>query len=308
MLLAIGEDFARIDGCRVVTCWDSRLGSFPDNRITATLIDSPDEEARCFRELAASCDVAFIIAPEFDSILSDRRRQLDELGCQTLGPNREAIELCGDKLKVASFLTERGIPTAPTRQFQPRNARPAFEFPIVIKPRYGAGSLDTFLIDGDDQLRRVCHEPLQDINGREIVQQPFIEGTAISISVLIDRNCDRIDLFPIGEQHISNDGRFQYLGGRMPALVGSQTIERVHKIVRQTCSNIVGLSGYVGFDLIVPFATPGEPILIDINPRLTTGYLGYRQLTQENLAARMLGLLDSAEPIPWVDRIIDFHV
>lgn len=307
MLLAIAKDFARIDDCHVVTCWDSRLGRFPDSRIEAAHVNSPDDEARCFPELAASSDAVLIIAPEFDGILLDRRRQLDELGCRTLGPDCDAIELCGDKLVVALFLTERGIPTVPTREIHSVNGQPDFEFPIVIKPRCGAGSLDTYLIDGEDQLRRVCHVSSQNTNGREMVQQPFIEGTTISISVLIDRKHHRIDLLPIGEQHITDDGQLEYCGGRIPARIDSKPVQRVRDTVRQACERLIGLDGYVGFDLIVPDAGALEPVIIDINPRLTTSYLGYRQLTNENLAARMLGIAGNSEPIRWNDRVVEFR-
>ena len=55
------------------------------------------------------------------------------------------------------------------------------------------------------------------------------------------------------------------------------------------CHSIPGLAGYIGFDLIL---TPDSRrlVVVEANPRLTTAYLGYRELAKENLAIRMLQL------------------
>ncbi|MCH7688058.1 MAG: ATP-grasp domain-containing protein [Planctomycetes bacterium] len=58
--------------------------------------------------------------------------------------------------------------------------------------------------------------------------------------------------------------------------------------MRQACECIEGLNGYVGFDLILQKTNKDQPVIVEINPRLTTSYLGYRELMDENLAERML--------------------
>ena len=69
-------------------------------------------------------------------------------------------------------------------------------------------------------------------------------------------------------------------------------------MVADACRSLPGLAGFVGFDLI---ASKGEPRvrILDANPRLTTSYVGYRRLTHENLAARMLFVDVDAAPIEW---------
>jgi hypothetical protein len=59
------------------------------------------------------------------------------------------------------------------------------------------------------------------------------------------------------------------------------------------------VAGFVGFDLIASAGKPRVRIL-EANPRLTTSYVGYRRLTHENLAARMLFADVEAEPIDWL--------
>ena len=64
-------------------------------------------------------------------------------------------------------------------------------------------------------------------------------------------------------------------------------------------------ASYVGVDLIVPADEHAPPIVVEINPRLTTSYLGYRALAMDNLAERMLlGL--SQRPIEWRSGEVEF--
>jgi predicted ATP-grasp superfamily ATP-dependent carboligase len=66
---------------------------------------------------------------------------------------------------------------------------------------------------------------------------------------------------------------------------------------------IPGTGGYLGFDLI---GTADDSVEIaDINPRLTTGYLGWRMWTRDNIARR---LLMAAEPINWLNESGQFRI
>jgi predicted ATP-grasp superfamily ATP-dependent carboligase len=66
------------------------------------------------------------------------------------------------------------------------------------------------------------------------------------------------------------------------------------------------LAGYVGFDVVVPFDSPRQPLIVEINPRLTTSYLGYRALADDNLAERLLASAPSHIPICWKSGSVAF--
>lgn len=78
-------------------------------------------------------------------------------------------------------------------------------------------------------------------------------------------------------------------------------VERLEELVRRCCSLIPGLHGYVGFDLLIPHRKNTEPVIVEINPRLTTGFLLWQQLCSDNLAARMLELdaSNTRQPLSW---------
>ena len=71
--------------------------------------------------------------------------------------------------------------------------------------------------------------------------------------------------------------------------------------------NPLGL-GYVGFDLVLGDAPNGQDdVVIEINPRLTTSYVGLRALARENLAAAMLDAACGRAPrLSFADRQLEF--
>ena len=71
-----------------------------------------------------------------------------------------------------------------------------------------------------------------------------------------------------------------------------------------------GLAGFVGVDLILDDREDGanDDRVVEINPRLTTSYVGLRALSRDNLAACALRLASGAElpPLVWQDGVVEF--
>jgi predicted ATP-grasp superfamily ATP-dependent carboligase len=107
------------------------------------------------------------------------------------------------------------------------------------------------------------------------------------------------------EQRLSNDGRFQYLGGRMP--VREDLAERAVRVAAPAVKCVRGLLGYVGVDVVL--GDDGRDWAIEINPRITTSYVGLRALARFNLAEAMLAAVEGREELPpleWRSRQIEF--
>jgi hypothetical protein len=204
-------------------------------------------------------------------------------------------------LRFCEHLKTNAIPTVPTSPYDFFANSADYAFPIVVKPRDGAGSVNTFLIHDARELQARRDELIAGFAGAgsEPIVQPFVEGRPLSAAALIDAQAERVEIFPLGEQRISRDGRFHYVGGRIPAPgITSQVAEEAAQLVADACRSLPGLAGFVGFDLIA-CAGDSRVRILEANPRLTTSYVGYRRLTHENLAARMLFADAAREPIEW---------
>ena len=316
MLAALTEDIAQVPGWEVVTTWDARLGDCPLRDCEARIVDSASDELSLFRELIRDSDVVWIIAPETNGELLKRALQVQLVNNtepprssprRFLGASDRAITLASDKLPLAAWLQERGIPTPETFPFNPVDRQAVrWPEPTIIKRRDGAGSQDMFLVRDGYDLWDARHE-LGRLNEPEtFIQQPFISGKALSVALLISEEGTVLEVMPVAEQHLSDDDRFKYRGGRIPADISPKAAVAVQQLAERACRAVPGLTGYVGCDLVLPDASPPEPMLIEINPRLTSSYLGYRQLTDDNIPARLLAT--NSEPLRWKSAPVTFTV
>jgi predicted ATP-grasp superfamily ATP-dependent carboligase len=289
MLSAVLTDLTRCPGVEAVTVADG--------------LPRAKEEAE-FRRLCRTSDGTLVIAPESDGILFERCRMVEEEGGRLLGPDSAAVRLTGDKLELSKHLKLNGVPTPPCELLRPGEA-PSLPFPLVCKPRDGAGSVATFLVrDATELDRSVGQARAEGFTGEAIVQ-PFVSGESASVALLIGP-CGRVAL-PAAEQRLSADGRFRYLGGRLP--LAREMDRRARPLAQLAAERVAGLRGYVGVDLVLGETAAGDAV-IEINPRLTTSYVGLRALAKDNLAAALLTLATGATALPlrWRRGPVEFGV
>ena len=77
----------------------------------------------------------------------------------------------------------------------------------------------------------------------------------------------------------------------MPKPIRSRLQLKVQPV--RACAALPGLRGYVGVDLVL---TDAGPVVIEVNPRLTTAYLGVRAVLDENVAAMALAACEGTLP------------
>ncbi len=65
--------------------------------------------------------------------------------------------------------------------------------------------------------------------------------------------------------------------------------QRAKRLAAQVLGGLPGALGFLGIDLVLGDDPAGsQDVVIEINPRLTTSYVGLRRLAEGNLAAAML--------------------
>jgi predicted ATP-grasp superfamily ATP-dependent carboligase len=278
MLAAVLEDFSRCRDVQVFTLLKERLdvGSHPPENVRVRAARSGEEED-AFRELARAADWSLVIAPEFDDLLAERCRWVEEVGGRLLGPSAAAVRATGDKLRLARQLLDLGIAT-PRCCLLPEVA---VSFPAVCKPRQGAGSQATFLVRDERELSKCLDRARAEGWRGEMILQPFVPGTPVSVAFLLGG--DEGIALPPATQELTNDGRFRYRGGRVP--IAPELARRAQELGERAVRAVVGLRGYVGVDLVLGEAADA---VIEINPRLTTSYVGLRALADFNLAEAIL--------------------
>ncbi len=178
-------------------------------------------------------------------------------------------------------------------------------FPAVLKPRLGAGSLATYSVQCPSDFAQVQTAVRQEGFNGDMILQPWIAGKAVSVAFLIGPK-QRLAL-PAASQDLSKDGRFHYQGGSVP--LPAELADRARRLATKAIDQVPDLLGYVGVDLVLGSAPDGcQDYVIEINPRLTTSYIGLRALAETNLAEALLNVAIGKEAnLKWRPGRVLFH-
>ncbi|MGE3805064.1 MAG: ATP-grasp domain-containing protein [Gemmataceae bacterium] len=283
MLVALLEDAVRLNQATVCTMCAGDMHLPPGVNGHQ---NEGQEESVLFRQLSAEADVTLAIAPETGGLLRERRIWTERAGGEWLGCSARAIDLTTDKLQLSRWLHDAGVPTPPCWLFDnPPEGNGLVAFPIVHKPRDGAGSQATFLARNPEELSVGLRQVRDEGWEGESLLQSFVLGLSVSVAFLVGPR--QIVALEPAEQCLSDDGRFHYRGWRLP--LASELAERARRLALRAVQVVPGLLGYVGVDLVLgPAADGSDDRIIEINPRLTTSYAGLRERIKGNLLDQML--------------------
>ncbi len=276
MVTALAADFAALPDVAVTITRDARQEgiSIPNCRVLKE--SSAPEAATRFLDLAAESDWTVLIAPEFDGILLERCRMVETVG-RLLGSLSAMVELASDKHATVQWLHSHGIPAPKGIRLQAGGTLPSdFRYPAVLKPIDGAGSMNVERIErANAPLVRVTEPSCLEV---------YHAGTPASVAV-ISGTKGRCILRPC-RQRLSDDGKFSYLGGELPL---PEMDARARWLAERVADALPEALGYWGIDLVLG-ADAASDVVIEINPRLTTSYVGLRAAAKGNLAQAMLRL------------------
>lgn len=299
MLRAVVEDFASLSLAvnselfDLVTHWDQRGGTAPfQNKqdIEVVQIDSSTSGQRAWHASLKTCDTVLFIAPEYSERASEMQLEVLQNECSSLNSTPSAIGLCSDKLDLCRHLQEQNIETIPTFSSYERLSGSQH---IVAKKRDGVGSMGVQKMPFKDAERHSLQP-----GSYQLIWQPFIVGEAYSVGCFINSNTGHLTVLPTARQLLSDDGYLKYEGGEIPAAHVDQ--KAVREMATQVAHSIEGLHAYFGIDFIV--GEDQKPIVVEVNPRITTSYVGYRAMTSQNLAELFFNDLNE-EDIEWQNHV-----
>jgi predicted ATP-grasp superfamily ATP-dependent carboligase len=292
MIAALAADFAAIEGSRVTVLRDMRLHEPPLPGCNVIEVHSIRQWREQFDSAARAADWSLVVAPEFDGILLRTIERLEETGGRSLNASPSFVSLTSDKHRTAERLKAAGVaaPEALLVDADEEKLPVDFRYPGVLKPLDGAGSQHTLLVDSPKD------EPPPYPWPRRL--ERFCEGRAASVAVL----CGEAVRQPLPPcwQHLSMDGRFTYRGGEL--IAEPEMAERVRSLAMRALAALPAARGYVGIDVVLGEADDGsQDVVIEVNPRVTTSYVGLRKAVEQNLAQAMIDVVQGT-PVELVER------
>jgi predicted ATP-grasp superfamily ATP-dependent carboligase len=286
MVCALLMDFRRWGAVRTIAALDPRFEekvpglnrkTLPADQVFCSLQGRHEE---FYLSLLGRCDAALIVAPETDGILSKLTAQAEIAGVPVLGSGASAAAIAGDKAECSRIFGLADLPAPETRITDFGSAlRVAKEMgtPLVIKPVDGVGCEGVFQVDRLRELPAILAIVRGVTSHERILLQSVARGIPASVSLLVAKG--RCLSLSLNRQLMEGNSPFRYIGSQVP--FPHPTAPYALKLAADAAGRIDGLNGYVGVDLVL---REGGAELIEINPRLTTSYIGLRQVVQLNLA------------------------
>ena len=219
----------------------------------------------------SSTDAVWLLAPETGGELAALACEVEAAGVRLLGPSSRAVAVAASKSACHVALAGR--------------VRQPADLPgsggWVVKPDDGVAACG---------VHRLAAGALPAVPPQHLVQ-PFVEGAALSLSVLSDGRDTRV--LSVNRQDVGWDagGAAHYRGGVTNAIA-----DRSHflPLAQAVQAAIPGLWGCWGIDCVLP--PDGEPVLIEVNPRLTTAFVHLRAATGFDVLGALLALA-AGEPL-----------
>jgi tyramine---L-glutamate ligase len=303
MLTALLEDLASLGGHQIVTTADARFPLRPPAGVEVATMGARSH-ARVLDHLLGSADAAWLIAPETGGCLEHLVARAERAGTIVLGSASSPIRHAADKARLPRRLARHGVRHPMTELLHDHDdARLAAErlgFPVIVKPERGAGCDGVFVARHEGELGAAVTFSRRASRAKSVLLQQYVRGVPASVSLVADGA--RAIPLTVNRQLIRGRSALSYRGGRTP--LEHPMARRAAAAALGACRAIAGLRGYVGVDLIV---TKTDAVVIEINPRLTTSYLGARIAIDDNIAALAIAACFGSLPArPAIRRSVRF--
>jgi predicted ATP-grasp superfamily ATP-dependent carboligase len=264
----------RLDGLEVTVMLDWRLNDLAAiTGVNVVTIGPEHDIAEEFARLVKQCDLVWPIAPEFGGILQALCQTVEALGRILLTSPATAVAIAGNKLKTYELLNQHHITAVPTCMFE--NTYMPGEW--MVKPIDGVGCEDSYVL-----TTRLDFDQMTMRKGQYVIQ-PHLQGDKTSLSCLFKQG--RGWLVCANLQHFEFINQQYHLTGIV--VNHHPDFGLYQQLIDKIAQALPELWGYVGIDLIANDKT----WVLEINPRLTTSFVGIHEALGINIAEAVLQLL-----------------
>lgn len=303
MLRSTVEDFKKL-GFKITTLIDERISYLSQylNCDELKIVKDCDDFLKRYIKCVKSSTYCFIIAPEFSKHLYNLTQIVKTYKKRLLSIDLDGVLLGTSKIETYKFFKDNKVNTPKSYKIPLKDDFFDVDFviekfdqlgrSIIIKPDDGAGSELIFRFEHKDQIKRFFNTLTEklDVNRTYIVQE-YIKGDDLSISIINTatpkktRVMDQVILSINTQelQHVDTNKEFHYLGGFSPIDNYEALRDKLLEILKSM--DLTNFKGYFGIDFIKK--ADNSIYFIEINPRLTTSYIGIRNILDYN----PLGLL-----------------
>lgn len=240
-----------------------------------------------FADCLKHADCVWLIAPEFDDILLQLTQQCETAKVPVIGAGSHLVKLAADKLETASWLGEVNIDTPMTLSISAWQRLPHSVVSMhtwLAKPIKGVGGEGIISLSNIHAVQRWLANNTQADLSDYLLQMEVRGALPASLSLL----CRDGDAYLLSCNRLimaqTEDGM------QLDKIIVNGFAEfwpSFERIAIQIANNLPNLRGYLGIDVMFVPQT-GEISVLEINPRLSSSYVGLSEATGQNIAQCLL--------------------
>jgi predicted ATP-grasp superfamily ATP-dependent carboligase len=300
MLRTVLSDF-KAAGHSVTTTLDSRIARLNpplDADCVAPVFSSREAEVS-IRKNSEQADAIYVIAPETDGILQSLVELTEQTGAASLNCPADTIGKVSDKTGFYEVMRKLGVLLPETKMFSvaddvaetKKAVRGSLNFPVIFKPSNGVSCCGLSVVKNEEQVAGAIGKIKRESSSKHFLVQELIKGAAASVSLLstgsaaVPVSLNRQDVTIETPEACSS-----YSGGSVP--FDNPLWAEAFEVAKKLVKSVSGLRGYVGVDFVL---TDEAAVAIEVNPRLTTSYVGLRRVTNFNPAQAIVNAVLNRE-------------
>ncbi len=293
MMRSIAADF-KAAGHTVTVLLDARLSTLnpPIDADFIVPILYPNEPKQFLSNIAKVNDAAYVIAPETGKDLLSTVKLIEETGKITLNCESKVISKVTDKAFLNMELEKNGFSIPKTLVLKKdadinqikHSILQELTYPLIFKPSDGVGANGLSIIEDEKQIEKALSKINKESANDDFIVQEFIKGESASVSVLSTGK--KALGMSLNRQNVKVSGPDQsssYEGGIVP--FEHPLKDNALALAEKVVESFPGLRGYVGVDMVLAEDTA---FVLDVNPRLTTSYVGLRKVANFNIAEALI--------------------
>lgn len=226
--------------------WASGLYLVPAERRRIVPPGKADDFVDAIIAMCAT-DAIDVVFSTVDVELPPLARRRDELGATLAAPSLDTLETCLDKFSLAVRCAPL-LRTPTTHLVGPAALAEDWAFPIIVKPRSGAGSRGVRLVHSRDDLAALGDDP-------SLIAQEHLPGEEYSVDVIANADGHVMAAVPRTRTRVDSGVS---IAGRTVRDAGLES-------TAAAVAAAIGLTGVANVQLRRDVA--GTPALLEVNPR-----------------------------------------
>ena len=248
---------------------------YADEKVISTLIY--DEDYIPFLLGYCQKNMIDIVVSLFDIdllMLARHKKEFEKVGTKVIVSDPKIIEVCNDKWKTYNFLKDNGFHTPLSflnmSEVIEKIAVGELKYPIVVKPRYGCGSISVAIAYDEEDLRYLTKKANKDIENSYLKYESAVTADKVIYQECLNGQEYGADII----NNLSGETQNVIIRKKLAMRSGETDIAQLvdEPIIKDTLIKLGSVTKHIGNMDCDIFYVDGVPYVLEMNARFGGGY------------------------------------